>query len=486
MDARFTPCAADSERQVAVWLYPRDTDFLSARSGTVSERMDLAPFATRIEQQPDQLVLGLAWHNELYAAAEPRPGQIVAVELNGRLLWMGVIESRHDYRLEVGTRTMNLTARSRDASPAWRCVRRSTEIYPTGTAFDTILRDLATALGLSVEDEYLLPPIPAVIVQDNVQLAEMTGWGMLETLLLPNGYSPFIDGLGRLRACSREIGGRNPDITVPAERVIAVTGSRARAPISAMRIKWLDPNLTKVTQAQRVLVGANITAGYFQTRQTQAVFWSDDRTQRAENTSLVVKQSANSGILPVCEETYQETSHTSGVIVLETKKWVPGLLGVFAAVKVAGALPDIAPPFGGPTTPVGKMAHAALEFSVLMVIASIGTGVYEIWGAPYDFVHARHTTEAYNPGAPAWQEDVEILETDLLSGPEHARSLAARELIYRTRKAQTYGVTLIDDPRIEPGDLLGLPDGSRLYVTSYQRALGRDAPALLEVEGFQA
>lgn len=121
---------------------------------------------------------------------------------------------------------------------------------------------------------------------------------------------------------------------------------------------------------------------------------------------------------------------------------------------------------------------------MLMVITSIGTGVYEIWGAPYDFVHARHTTEAYNPGAPAGRcGDTRNRSAER---PEHARSLAARELIYRTRKAQTYGVTLIDDPRIEPGDLLGLPDGSRLYVTSYRRALGRDAPALLKVEGFQA
>jgi hypothetical protein len=64
--------------------------------------------------------------------------------------------------------------------------------------------------------------------------------------------------------------------------------------------------------------------------------------------------------------------------------------------------------------------------------------------------------------------------------------VAARELIYRVRSASVYGVTIVDDPRIEPGDLLQLPDGSRLYVTGYRRMLHRDAPAVLEVEGFQA
>ena len=39
---------------------------------------------------------------------------------------------------------------------------------------------------------------------------------------------------------------------------------------------------------------------------------------------------------------------------------------------------------------------------------------------------------------------------------------------------------------IEPGDILALPDGSRLYVTGLTRDLTRDAPACLEVEGFVA
>src|SRR5574337_1166401 len=108
------------------------------------------------------------------------------------------------------------------------------------------------------------------------------------------------------------------------------------------------------------------------------------------------------------------------------------------------------------------MVAGAMELGVLLTMASIGTGVYEVWGTPYDFVHARHTTEAYDPAAPEWMDATEVVETDLVQNDAHAQAIAARELIYRARSAQSYGMTIVDDPRIEPGDIIGLPDGTRL------------------------
>lgn len=484
MDLRFTPTQPDAERTVAVHLYPVGTDFAAVRDGTATGAIDLAPFASRIEQRPNELTLSLAWHNELYGSAEPRGGQLIAAELNGLLLWLGVVEAVSDYRVQSGTRSMSLTARSRDALPKWRTARRTSDIYPMGTALDTVIRDIATTLGVATAD-YAIAPITLTVAQSNLQLGDMTAWEMLESLLLPAGMSPYIDGLGRLKARDRTIAGRSPDISLDETRILSVSGSRGRSPISAVRLKWLDPNLTEVAQAGRVLASANITAGYFQIRQRQDVYWSDDRSQRARGTYLVIKQSANSGILDVCDEGYQETAHTGGVIVLETASWVPGLLGVFAAVKLAAAVPDyVASVFAGVTIPYGRLLHAALELSVLLTMASIGTGSYEVWGEPYDYVHARNTTEAYDPVAPVWAEDIAEVTSDLILNAGHAQTVAARELIYAVRSAQNYTLTMIDDPRIEPGDLIGMPDGSKLYVTGYRRQLGRDSAATVDIEGF--
>ena len=483
MDRRFSPNEPDAERSVAVHFYPVGTDFSAVRDGAATGATDLAPFASRIEQRPNELTLNLAWHNELYGTAEPRGGQLIAAELNGVLLWLGVVEAVSDYRVQSGTRTMSLTARSRDALPKWRTARRTTGIYPMGTALDTVIRDVATTLGVAAED-YAIDPITLTVAQSNLQLGDMTAWEMLESLLLPAGLTPYVDGLGRLKARDRTIAGRTADMTLDEARIVSVSGSRGRSPISAVRLKWLDPNLTEVAQAGRVLASANITAGYFQIRQRQAVYWSDDRSQRARGTYLVIKQSANSGLLRVCSEDYEVDSHTGGSIVLETAAWVPVLLASFLALKAAAALPDIAPPFGGPTAPTGKIVHGGLELTVLLTMASIGTGSYEVWGEPYDYVHARNTTEAYDPNAPIWAEDIAEVTSDLILNPGHAQTVAARELIYAVRSAQSYTLTMVDDPRIEPGDLIGMPDGSKIYVTGYRRQLGRDSAATVDIEGF--
>jgi hypothetical protein len=161
------------------------------------------------------------------------------------------------------------------------------------------------------------------------------------------------------------------------------------------------------------------------------------------------------------------------------------LISVFFALKAAAALPDIAPPFGGPTYPSGKLVQGALELSVLLVMASIGTGMYEVHGTPYDYVHARNTAEAYASNTPAWVENIEEIENDFVATEQAAQAYAVRELIYRARAASSYGLTIVDDPRIEPGDIVQLPDGSKVYVTDYHRDLSPGAPAVLDLQGFQ-
>ncbi|WP_407280615.1 hypothetical protein U5817_10045 [Aromatoleum evansii] len=475
--------SADTLRSVTVTLYKSAT-LAEIVSGTAGGGFDLSPFVSGGSQTAQEASLRLSWHSELYGANQPASGDLLKIAQNGVSIFVGIVEGINDYRLQSGERSMTITARSRDAFPFWRSVRRVTDIYPMATRLEIIARDIADECGLT-EAEIDLPAILYAVPHSNVQIADLSAWDMLESLLLPAGLSPFIDARGRLKARSRDVT-RAADQTITEDRIVSVTGSRSRPPISSLKVKWLDPLLTEVAQQDQALANANITAGFFQLRQRQDVYWSDDRTQRAKNTRLVVKQSANSGILPVCDEDYDQTAHTGGRITLTTSAFVPGLIGAFLGLKIAWAIPDIAPPFGGPTATLGKQIAAGLEFGVLLTMASIGTGVYEVWGTPYDFVHARHTTEAYDPAAPEWLEAAEIIETDLVQNDAHAQAIAARELIYRARSARSYGMTIVDDPRIEPGDIIATPDGARLYVTGYRRNLSPGAPAVLELEGFAA
>jgi hypothetical protein len=231
----------------------------------------------------------------------------------------------------------------------------------------------------------------------------------------------------------------------------------------------------------------NLTAGFFKLSRSREVWFSGDHTVRAENTYMVVKQSVNDGLLPVGREWWTQCDYNHGVVAIKTDAWVPTLATASLATLYAySGEPDIAPSGGGPTIPVGKLLHGAAEVTILAIMMSLGTGIYEIRGQPFDYVRARNTTEAVNSAAQpfAWRE-VE-LENDLLASDQAAQAFAVRELLRRNAEAHTWGATIVDDPRIEVGDIAEMPDKSRLFVTDYRRDLTRGAPAKLRLEGFRA
>jgi hypothetical protein len=493
VDNRFIdPIDLDSERAVTVSMYALGVALADVVQGVATVDVDLTPFATSVRQTQGDLSLSLAWHLELYGVAQPKARRPISVATNGAIVFVGLIESVSDYRLSTGSRTMSVTARTRDATPAWRETPRVTETYPQGTRLDVIARDVAGVL-LS-PGEILLPALAVSTPQSSTQLAELSAWAMLEALLLPAGFSPGIDALGRLGVWSRDVL-RPADILLTEDRLLEVSGGRSTPAVTRLQVKWMDPVLSRVEQQDRVLGQANITAGYFQLTQRQEVWFSDDHTQRARGTRLVVRQSANSGLLPVCDETYRVLGEVGGIgdlhglIELKTSMWVPLLVtDALAGLLLAAKIPDyvqVGITGTGVTLPYGRLVHALAEMEIMLVMMSMGTGSYEVWGIPYDYVNARNTTEAYDRNAQAGDDKPLSIETDFVMNEDHAQALAGREFLYAALSASSFGLTMVDDLRVQVGDILELPDATRLFVTGFDRDLTFGAKATLAVQGFQ-
>jgi hypothetical protein len=473
----------DAKRSVQVFRHPSAT-WPQVIRGTASDGVDLSAQVTTCRLRSSELALGLAFRDELYGGGTPRPGEPCSVKLDGRTLWNGVIGAVNDYREERGSRTMSVTARSRDASPLWRELRWSTRVYPVGTDLTSITRDVLRALGLG-STERLLDPSGVTTRHTQTQIADLPAWQMLEAVLLPLGQMPWVNALGQFKPVRRDVT-RRRDLILTQEQVLRIRGSRARMPVNAVILKWLDAKLSKSLQQDQVLGKESLTAGFFKLEQERNVYFSQDRRQRAQETYLRVLQSINDGLLPVGDEEYVQLDEFHGLITVTTDAWVPALAtAALIAMLASSAIPDIAPPFGGPTIPVGKIVHGIAEVAILLVMMSLGTGAYEVWGQPYDFVHAINTTEAYNKNAPAWLKNEKEIQNDFIVSQSHARGVAVRELLYENLSAQSWGVDIVDTPAIEIGDILKFPDGSRLYVTDYTRDLTRDAPAVLSIEGFR-
>jgi len=489
MDSRWSPFAPDSARVVGVLRHPTAT-FVQILAGTATDTIDLSQYVVACKHTSKDADIAFTYQTQLNGSNQPKPGELIEITLNGQTLWVGIIDSISAFNLQSGLRKLEIKVYSRDNTPTWKDIKRVTPLYASGTPVNQIANDVVTAIGL-LSEEIALPLTSTYTVHSNLQLGNMSGWELLVNTLQSSGIDPYIDARGVLKGISRDLG-RASDVVLTEDRLDAITASKSKSPITSVRVLWLDPNLSEVVHQDQVLGTATITAGFFQLHQNLDVYFSADRTQRAKGTYMVIKQSANSGLLPVCSEDYIVFDELHGQIQLTTGVWAPLLATASLAEIIAYSfVPDGIITGGfiigtGETIPYGRLLNAAAEVAVMLIMMSIGTGMYEIRGTPFDLVNARNRTEATAKGVPDWLIQNQDIETDFIMNEAHAQAFAARELIYRARSASKYNARIVDDPRIERGDIVELPDASRIYVLDYARDLTHGSKHLLQLTGFRA
>lgn len=480
----------DRQRSATIKNYPKTNTVLQVINGTATGEFDLTPHVTAARQTQSDMSVSVTWDGTgSFVANQPQVGDVLRIEENGAILGIMFIEEINNYNEERGNRGLQITARSRDGVGPWRKKRYLSPRFQQGGTLAGIAREVLVDQGLD-DEEYDVPLTGHVVPHTNVQFADTNPWSALQSIGLAVGRSPYTDALARIKFYDRAVD-RVSDIVLEDDDVVRIKGGKARPAISAYRLKWLDRNLTKVVQQNQLLGSETITAGFFKRTQRRDIFWSDDQRARAQNTTMRVIQSINSGIVPVGDETYTVIDQFHGQIEVEVDAFIAGLATAsLAAVLLLDATPDgvVVAGFGastGSTIPYGRVIRGVAEASLLLIMMSIGVGSYEIWGEPVDWVHAVNKTEAYDTNAPYWMEDVEEEQNDLIYDEEHAQQVAVRELLHRVAEGNKWDTVITDDPRVEIGDILELPDTSRLYVTGYSRTLTRGSDSLLEVSGFR-
>lgn len=481
----------DRQRSVTVTVYPgATTDFVDVIN-RVASGFDLSPFMTAGSHSANDATITMTWDGTgTFIANQPKPGDILEVVENTIQLWVGVVEEINNFNEERGNRVVNIIARSRDGVGPWRKRRYISPRFQQGGTLAGAAQEVCKGQGLTA-NEYDIPLVGYTIPHTNVQFAEITPWQALTLIGQAIGYSPYTNARGQISMYNRDVS-RIPDITLTQEDVVRIAGGKGKPSISAFALKWLDRNLTKVTQQDQALASEAITAGFFRLEQVRDVYWSDDRRARSQNTYMKVIQSINDSLLPIGDEEYEEIDRFQGRITITTDAWVPTLATLsLAAMLALDYVPDgvIVGGFGasvGETIPFGRVYHGLAEAALLLIMMSLGVGSYEVWGQPYDYVHASNKTEAFDDAAPLWMEDVAEESNDLIFDETHAQEVVIRELLHRIAETNRWDTVIIDDPRIEPGDILELPDTSRLYVQEYTRILGRGTPSTLTVAGFRS
>ncbi len=355
-----------------------------------------------------------------------------------------------------------------------------------------MLRDVLEVFFGLTDKEIRIPLLLGFQLLHNVnQLVMVTPMEAVNILLEVVSRVPFFDGDGKIASYSKDLN-RNPDKIYSdwSEIVDYTVPSTTTDGINRVVVQFLSVNLDTVEGPYQVLGSASVTTGFFRPYEKLDCYWSEDRRLRAKDTQLKILQSVNAGLLPVGSESYEQIDDFHGQITVEISIWVPILVTVLMMDYIYGQMRNVdfvkVPSFGvWPTIPVGRMASAADLIAILIIMASIGTGRYEVWGIPYEMAYVEKQAIAEECDLEYWERNEKKIENDLFGTYEQAMPVAINELIWEKSNLNKRTILVQDDPSLEIGDIIMLPDGRRYCITNMSKTVKRGETPLLNLETFK-
>lgn len=403
---------------------------------------------------------------------------------------------------ESGQSLARVTVFERGATQAFRRRKITTKEYTVGTDLGVALKDIYTVFMGMTPKEVRIPEVIGRQFKHRVnQLSQVTPWEGISTILEVVCHYPRFDGEGKLVAVNKNLN-RPPDRVLEdyTQFVEIDVPERSQDAINKVIVTFLDSQLERVDAPYQLLGTAQVTTGFFSMKEELECWWSDDHKQRADKTHMKIIKSVNSGLLPVGTETYTQVDEFHGLIEVHIHVWVPILATVMLATylaaaykpdKVSGGQPvQVSPMSGygftlpiGFTIPWGRVVQAICLIGILLIMMSIGSAQYEVWGVPYDYAYLEKKSIAIEEGLDYWLENEKEIKNDFIGTHDQADTVAITELIWEKCMANPRRYIIEDDPRLEPGDILALPDGRKIVITSLSKKLSRGHVVSLTVDG---
>lgn len=354
--------------------------------------------------------------------------------------------------------------------------------FTQGTAYSSMVDTIARVdMGLDPDELDLSTVGGGRFTQFlSTQFVEESPLTSIAKILFPDGFMPRFQGDGTL-------GVANGIITKGAARVYDDAGLFLSIDrpllefngINSISIIGLSPLLSQIIQGVQELARASITTGFFSDDATIDVAWSEDRTQQAIGARLQVLASIGDGPFSFGGESFSTFPQSDGGSVagqievdgaLSKGLALVGLL--FGAFIAAALIPDIAPPFGGPTFPIGRKVQAAIGQIIMLTLGQQGRGDYRIIGRPYEYVFEQIIAVARVSGLRSEDRQEKVIENHLVNSQADADAIAERVLRRARAKQNARQIRMIHDLALEPDDIFEL-DGSRYMIETISRVLKR-------------
>jgi hypothetical protein len=127
--------------------------------------------------------------------------------------------------------------------------------------------------------------------------------------------------------------------------------------------------------------------------------------------------------------------------------------------------------------------QAQAMIGILLIMMSIGSAQYEVWGTPYDYAYLEKQSVAIEEGLEYWLENEKEIKNDFIGTHDQADTIAVTELIWEKSLSRPRRIAIEDDLALEVGDIVALPDGRQILVTGFNKKIRRGEVPTLVIDG---
>ena len=314
---------------------------------------------------------------------------------------------------------------------------------------------------------------------------------LLARVMFVDGFIPRFDGDGKLSQHLSILGGNIDRFYSDQRNRISIGWPLSDIQVAdSVVVKGLDFNQSRVDILPRQVVAkVNLTTGYFTQDEAVEALFSPDKTQLADNPTLLVKISVNGGFtilgggetITLIPAPNDANEGYIGVTINISTGYAPWL-AVFLLATYVGLsfVPDNVLTFGfgvseGFTINIGSVGAAIALAGAMMITTALGRGVYEIWADPFQYVFQEIRRRALADDADEFtKNEIEVLN-HLIDDAATCENLAEQILYIQQAGLHPRDVTMLHDLALEPADVWSSTDDDRVYlIQSISRVLTRD------------
>ena len=470
--------------------------------------VDLTPYVTKVDYSFDRISVAmvdegsLLFHPDGGALRQTlRQGRVIRIKegfeglAESEWLWTftGTIEGTYSWKYERPTAIdIQFAAFSRQNNQAWKRRNITSENFTVGSDWGAMFYNIVHDVMLMEDGEIDVPnPWHVTFDKNTNQVVNAPPWESMENLAFAALARPWFDGRGKLKLISTDQ--HRTTAVLPDDKYLMRYDARQASAetVNKVILVYLSNMLSRVDGEDQVLGTASVTTGFFRPSQDLDVYYSDERKTRSDNPRFIVKQSVNSGLLPVGDESMVKVDEFHSRITVSINVWVPILATtLLASYLLLSLVPDtvqVGISGTGITISVGRLLQAVALIGILIIMMSLGTGIYEVWGIPYEMVYLEKQAIAQKAGLEFWEEREKQIRNDFISTEEQALPLVENQLHYEVMREQPRTLLMRYDPRYEPGDIIELSSTVRVYVDQMQRTLTRGSADTnkMTIQGFK-